>query len=254
MKVVILAGGFGTRLSEYTEDVPKPMVTVGGKPILLHIMNIYASHGHKEFYLAAGYKAEVIKDYFLNFKNLNSDFTIDLKTGKIKTFEEENLDWKITIIDTGLNSMTGGRVKRLKKFIGDDPFLLTYGDGLVDIDVNKVIEFHKDHGKMVTVTAVHPTARFGELDIEKDQVVTFKEKPQTTHGWVNGGYFVIEPQFLDLIDGDDTILEATPLERAAEMGELKAFFHKGYWKCMDTKRDRDDLEEVWKTGKAPWRA
>ena len=150
--------------------------------------------------------------------------------------------------------MTGGRVKRLKKFIGDDPFLLTYGDGLVDIDVNKVIEFHKDHGKMVTVTAVHPTARFGELDIEKDQVVTFKEKPQTTHGWVNGGYFVIEPQFLDLIDGDDTILEATPLERAAEMGELKAFFHKGYWKCMDTKRDRDDLEEVWKTGKAPWRA
>ena len=253
MKVVILAGGFGTRLSEYTEDVPKPMVTVGGRPILIHIMNLYASYGHKDFYLAAGYKAEVIKDYFLNFKNLNSDFTIDLKTGKIKSFDEENLDWKVTIIDTGLNSMTGGRVKRLKKFIGNEPFLLTYGDGLVDIDINKVIEFHKDHGKMVTVTAVHPTARFGELDIEKDQVVTFKEKPQTTHGWVNGGYFVIEPQFLDLIDGDDTILEATPLERAAEMGELKAFFHKGYWKCMDTKRDRDDLEDVWKAGKAPWK-
>ncbi len=253
MKVVILAGGFGTRLSEYTSDIPKPMVTIGGKPILLHIMNLYASYGHKDFHLAVGYKAEVVKDFFLNYKNLNSDFRIDLKTGKIESFEEDKLDWKVTIVDTGLESMTGGRVKRLKEFIGTEPFLLTYGDGLVDLDINEVIKFHKEHGKMVTVTAVHPTARFGELDIVDDQVTTFKEKPQTTHGWVNGGYFVIQPEFLELIEGDDTILEATPLEKAAELGELKAFFHKGYWKCMDTKRDRDDLEEVWKTGKAPWK-
>ncbi len=254
MKVVILAGGFGTRLSEYTSDIPKPMVTIGGKPILIHIMNFYASFGHKDFHLAAGYKGEVIKDFFLNYKNLNSDFRIDLKTGEIESFEEERLDWKVTIVDTGQKSMTGGRVKRLKKFIGKEPFLLTYGDGLVDLDINKVIKFHEEHGKMVTVTAVHPTARFGELDIVEDQVTTFKEKPQTTHGWVNGGYFVIQPEFLDLIEGDETVLEAAPLEKAAEMGELKAFFHKGYWKCMDTKRDRDDLEEVWKTGKAPWKS
>ena len=253
MKVVILAGGFGTRISEYTTNIPKPMVTIGEKPILLHIMNYYASFGHKDFHLAVGYKGEVIKDFFLNYKNLNSDFTIDLKSGNVELFDEENIDWKVTVVDTGLSSLTGGRVKRLKKFINNETFLLTYGDGLVDLDINEVIKFHKEHKKMVTVTAVHPTARFGELDVVEDQVTTFKEKPQTKHGWVNGGYFVIEPEFLDLIDGDDTILEAAPLEKAAEMGELKAFFHSGYWKCMDTKRDRDDLEEVWETGNAPWK-
>jgi len=253
VKVVILAGGFGTRLSEYTETVPKPMVAIGGRPIIWHIMNIYAKYGHKDFHLALGYKAELIKEYFLHYRSLNSDFTIDLATGGFVSHQIEEIDWKVTLVDTGLDSMTGGRVKRMQSFIGNEPFLLTYGDGVADIDIKELIDFHKSHGKMVTVSAVHPGARFGELDINDGNVKSFKEKPQLGQGWINGGYFVIEPDFFDLIEGDSTILEKAPLEKAAEMGELMAYQHHGYWQCMDTKRDRDHLEELWKSGDAPWK-
>jgi glucose-1-phosphate cytidylyltransferase len=252
MKVVILAGGFGTRLSEYTESIPKPMVAVGGKPILWHIMSTYAKFGYKDFYIALGYKAEVIKEYFLNYQTLNSDFIIDLSNSKIVAHQQDKIDWKVTLVDTGLNSMTGGRVKRIQDFIGDEPFLLTYGDGVADIDINALVKFHKNHGKMVTVSAVHPSARFGELDINNDVVTSFKEKPQTTQGWINGGYFVVNPDFFDLIEGDDSILEKEPLEQATQMGELMAYQHDGFWQCMDTKRDRDHLEELWVGGSAPW--
>jgi len=252
VKVIILAGGFGTRLSEYTEDIPKPMVSVGGKPILWHIMKTYAKFNHKDFYLALGYKAEMIKEYFLNYRSLNADFSVDLSTGSLEPYQLDDVDWKVTLANTGLKTMTGGRVKRLKSFIGNEPFMLTYGDGVSDIDLNALLKFHKSHGKMVTVSAVHPIARFGELNIEDQKVVTFQEKPRITQGWINGGYFIIEPSFFDLIDNDDTILEREPLERAAELGELMAYHHDGFWQCMDTKRDRESLEELWATGNAPW--
>lgn len=252
MKVIILAGGFGTRLSEYTDSIPKPMVSVGGKPILWHIMNTYAKFGHKDFYIALGYKAEVIKEYFLNYKVLNSDFTVDLGNGSITPHQQGVYDWQVTLVDTGLNSMTGGRVKRMRDFIGNEPFLLTYGDGVADIDIGALVKFHKSHGKMVTVSAVHPGARFGELEINDNVVSSFKEKPQTSQGWINGGYFVVNPEFFDLIKDDDTILEKEPLETVAQMGELMSYQHDGFWQCMDTKRDRDFLEELWKTGKSAW--
>jgi len=252
MKVIILAGGFGTRLSEYTEAIPKPMVSIGGRPILWHIMNTYAHFGHNDFHLALGYKAEVIKEYFLHYRSLNADFTVDLGNGDITSHQTDEIDWKVTLVHTGLESMTGGRVKRMQPYIGNEPFLLTYGDGVADIDINALVDFHKSHGKMVTVSAVHPGARFGELDMEGDRVASFKEKPQTTQGWINGGYFVIEPAFFDLIDGDSTILERAPLEKAAEMGELMAYRHDGFWQCMDTKRDKDSLESMWNSNSAPW--
>ena len=253
MKVVILAGGFGTRLSEYTESIPKPMVSIGGKPILWHIMNTYARFGHKDFYIALGYKAEVIKEYFLNYRTLNSDFTVNLSNGNLVAHQQDLVDWQVTLVDTGLDSMTGGRVKRLKDFIGDEPFLLTYGDGVADIDIDALVRFHRSHGKMATVSAVHPGARFGELDIQNHVVTSFKEKPQTSQGWINGGYFVLEPAFFDLIKGDDTILEKEPLEQIAQMGELMSYQHEGFWQCMDTKRDRDALEELWQSDQAPWK-
>jgi len=252
MKVIILAGGFGTRLSEYTETIPKPMVNVGGRPILWHIMKTYEKYGYSDFYLALGYKAEVIKEYFLHYRSLNADFTVDIANGEITPHQTDKVDWKVTLVNTGLKSMTGGRVKRLESYINNEPFLLTYGDGVADIDIGALVDFHKSHGKMVTVSAVHPGARFGELDMKGDQVVSFKEKPQTTHGWVNGGYFVIEPEFFNLIEGDSMILEREPLEKASEMGELIAYRHDGFWQCMDTKRDRDLLEDMWQSGKPPW--
>jgi len=252
VKVIILAGGFGTRLSEYTEDIPKPMVSVGGKPILWHIMKTYAKFNHKDFYLALGYKAEMVKEYFLNYRSLNSDFSVNLSTGSLEPYQLDDVDWKVTLANTGLKTMTGGRVKRLKSFIGNEPFMLTYGDGVSDIDLDALLKFHESHGKMVTVSAVHPVARFGELNIEEQKVVTFQEKPLITQGWINGGYFIIEPTFFDLIDNDETILEREPLERAAELGELMAYHHDGFWQCMDTKRDRESLEELWATGNAPW--
>jgi glucose-1-phosphate cytidylyltransferase len=253
MKVILLAGGFGTRLSEYTETIPKPMVTVGGRPILWHIMRTYAHFGHKDFYLALGYKAELIKEYFLHYRSLNADFTVDLATGTVSPHQTDDADWRVTLVHTGMESMTGGRVKRLQSFIGNEPFMLTYGDGVADIDLDALLKFHRSHGKMVTVTAVHPGARFGELMIESDQVRSFQEKPQMGQGWINGGYFIIQPEFFDLIAGDGTILEREPLEQAARMGELMAYRHEGFWQCMDTKRDRDTLEELWQSGKAAWK-
>ena len=252
VKVIILAGGFGTRLSEYTETIPKPMVTVGGKPILWHIMRSYAYFGHKDFYLALGYKSEVIKEYFLNYRSLNADFTVDLSSGSVEPHQIDDTDWRVTLVQTGLESMTGGRVKRLQSFIGNEPFMLTYGDGVADIDLDALLTFHKSHGKMVTISAVHPGARFGELEMKDQKVIAFQEKPQTGQGWINGGYFIIEPEFFELISNDSTVLEREPLEKAAEMGELMAYCHDGYWQCMDTKRDKDHLEELWSSGMAPW--
>ena len=253
MKVIILAGGFGSRMSEYTQSIPKPMVTIGGKPILWHIMKTYARYGHTDFHLALGYKAELIKDYFLNYRSLNSDFTIDLGSGNLTAHQNDNVNWKVTLVNTGLNSMTGGRVKRMKSFIGNETFLLTYGDGLADIDIAALVDFHNSHGKMVTVSAVHPGARFGAINMDGNIVTSFKEKPQTTQGWINGGYFVIDSEFFNLIQDDSTILEKKPLERVAEMGELMAYQHNGFWQCMDTKRDRDSLEELWQADNAPWK-
>lgn len=253
MKVVLLAGGFGTRMSEYTESIPKPMVTIGGRPILWHIMKTYAHFGHTDFYVALGYKSEVIKDYFLNYKLLNSSFTMDLATGKATPHVEQDVDWKINLIDTGLNSMTGGRVKRMQPWIGNETFMLTYGDGVANVNIDKLIKFHRSHGKMVTMTAVHPVPRFGELKIEDDQIIDFREKPNMGQGWINGGYFIIEPDFFDLIEGDETILEKNPLETVAELGQLMAYKHEDFWQCMDSKRDRDLLEELWQLDQAPWK-
>ena len=252
MKVILLAGGLGTRLSEYTETLPKPMVRIGGKPILWHIMESFAHFYHKEFYIALGYKAEMIKEYFFHYRTMNADFTVDLGTGTVTSHQLNEIDWKVTLVDTGLHSMTGGRVKQMKQYIGGETCLLTYGDGLTDLNLDKLIEFHKSHGRMVTVTAVHPGARFGELEMQGEQVTSFQEKPQIAEGWINGGYFVIEPEFFDLIKEDRTILEREPLEQAAQNGELMAFRHNGFWQCMDTKRDHDNLEAFWNSGKAPW--
>jgi glucose-1-phosphate cytidylyltransferase len=252
MKTVILAGGFGTRLSEYTGKIPKPMVNIGGHPILWHIMRTYARYGYKEFFLAAGYKAEVIKEYFLNYRSLNSDFTVNLLSGDVSIHHLDDIDWNVTVVDTGLNSMTGGRVKRMQPFVGAETFLLTYGDAVVDIDINELVEFHRSHGKMITVSAVHPRARFGELGLDGNIVSSFKEKPQITQGWINGGFFVVEPEFFDLIHDDSTILERDPLEEAARRGELMAYLHEGFWQCMDTRRDHDALEKMWQADDAPW--
>jgi glucose-1-phosphate cytidylyltransferase len=251
MKVILLAGGFGTRLAEYTNVIPKPMVPVGGKPILWHIMQTYARFGHKDFYVALGYKAEVIKEYFLNYRALNADFTVDLASGDLTPHQVALVDWKVTLVNTGDLSMTGGRVKRMQPFIGDETCMLTYGDGLADIDLDELLAFHRSHDKMATVSAVRPAARFGELELDGPRVASFREKPQMHEGWINGGYFVVEPEFFDLIDGDSTLLEREPLEIAAKAGELMAYRHDGFWQCMDTKRDHELLETLWSKG-APW--
>jgi len=228
------------------------MVTVGGRPILWHIMRRYAQFGHKDFYLALGYRAELIKEYFLNYRSLNADFTVELATGTVRPLQTDDADWRVTLVNTGLESMTGGRVKRMQQFVGHEPFMLTYGDGVANVDFDKLISFHKNHGKMVTVTAVRPGARFGELEITGDQVGSFQEKPQMGAGWINGGFFVVQPEFFDLIQGDTMVLEREPLERVARMGELVAYRHNGFWQCMDTKRDKDLLEGLWQSKKVPW--
>ncbi len=251
MKVILLAGGLGTRLAEFTDLVPKPMVSIGGKPILWHIMQTYAAFGHKDFYVALGYKAEVIKDYFLNYRAVNSDFTIDLASGEVQPHQISPIDWRVTLVDTGKLSMTGGRAKRMASFMSGETCMLTYGDGVADIDIDALVDFHRSHGKLVTVSAVRPAARFGELDIDGSRVISFQEKPQLGQGWVNGGFFVIEPKFFDFIADDETLLEREPLEFAAKEGQLMAYQHDGFWQCMDTKRDRDLLESMWLNG-APW--
>jgi glucose-1-phosphate cytidylyltransferase len=253
MKVILLAGGFGSRLNEYTDVVPKPMISIGGKPILWHIMKTFASFGHKEFYIALGYKAELIKQYFLHYRALNADFTVDLATGAVTPRQTDAIDWRVTLIDTGLHSMTGGRVKRLQSLIGNETCLLTYGDGVSDIDLDELVSFHRSHGRLATITAVRPAARFGELELNEEVVTRFQEKPQMHDGWINGGYMVLEPGFFGLIDGDSTILEREPLETAAATDQLRAYRHSGFWQCMDTKRDRDALEELWAGEAAPWK-
>ncbi|MDO4951293.1 MAG: glucose-1-phosphate cytidylyltransferase [Bacteroidales bacterium] len=253
MKTIILAGGFGTRLSEYTKLIPKPMVEIGGKPIIWHIMNHYARHGYKDFVVALGYKGEVIKNYFLQYYAQNNDFTIDLSNGAVNYINEYTRDWRVTLVDTGAGSMTGGRVLRLKNIIGNEDFMLTYGDAVSNVDISQLVQRYKQAGRLAMVTAVHPTARFGELQVDEDDFVrSFKEKPQVNQGWINGGFFVLSPKVFDYIENDHTTFEAEPLERLAAEGQLKTYRHEGFWQCMDTARDRDMLNKMWDEGNAPW--
>tara|TARA_B100000925_G_C21973426_1_gene458947 strand:+ start:457 stop:1218 length:762 start_codon:yes stop_codon:yes gene_type:complete len=251
MKVIILAGGFGTRLSEYTDTIPKPMAKIGDKPILWHIMKIFEHHALNDFVLALGYKNEIIKEYFSKYSLLNSDFSIDLKSGNMEMHQVQSEDWNVTLVDTGLDTMTGGRIKRLKDFVGNQTFMVTYGDGVGNIDIKNLIKFHKSHKKLATVTAVRPQARFGELEIVDDCVKSFKEKPQLDQGWINGGFFVLEPEVFDLISDDSVMFERQPLEELSSEENLMAYKHHGFWKCMDTKRDLEILNDLWNTN-PPW--
>lgn len=254
VKVVILCGGLGTRLAEETQVRPKPMVEIGGQPILWHIMKIYERHQLSNFVLALGYKGEVIKDYFLNYHARQSDLTVHLKTGNVEYTNRSSEDWHLSLVDTGAASMTGGRLLRIKSHLkSGGTFMLTYGDGVSDIDVTKLLAFHRSHGRLATVTAVRPPARFGNLQLSDDCVTRFEEKPQTGEGWINGGFFVFESEVFDYIDGDATILEKAPLERLSSSGQLMAYKHTGYWQSMDTLRDKQALEELWNKGEAPWR-
>ncbi|MBI4347012.1 MAG: glucose-1-phosphate cytidylyltransferase [Elusimicrobia bacterium] len=252
-KTVILAGGAGTRLSEETYARPKPMVEIGGKPILWHILNIYAAHGFKDFVIACGYKGEVIKEYFHNFFVHNADYVVHLKNGKRDVLRSRSPDWRIGAIDTGLQTLTAGRLKRLAPWLDGEPFMVTYGDGVADVDLKALVAFHRKHGRLATVTAVRPPARFGALNLRGDAVKSFSEKPQTGEGWINGGFFVFEPRALAYMGGDDVPLEKEPLERLAADGQLMAFKHDGFWHPMDTVRDRQLLESLWASGKAPWK-
>lgn len=255
MKAVILAGGFGTRLSEATNLIPKPMVEIGGKPILWHIMKTYSLHGINEFVICCGYKAYVIKEWFANYFMHNSDVTIDLANNSIEIHECNAEPWKVTLVDTGLNTMTGGRVKRIQKYIGNEPFLLTYGDGVSDIDITKSIEAHKASGKALTVTAYKPNGKFGALEIDNTGMVNaFTEKPAGDGMWINAGYFICEPEVFNYITtGDSTIFEKAPLENLAKDGKMNSFKHEGFWKPMDTLRDNIELNEMWDSGVAPWK-
>lgn len=257
MKVVILAGGFGTRISEETVRLPKPMIEIGGRPILWHIMNIYSAYGLHEFIIALGYKGEYIKQYFLNFYPLNNDMSIDLSTGEHTIHHHANtnqLNWKIHLVDTGLHTQTGGRLKRLKQWLADDEaFVLTYGDGVADINIHKLLEFHKSHGKIGTVTTVRAPARFGRIGFRGDQVIEFYEKSQSAEGWINGGFFVLNRNAIDYIEGDETIWERGPVEKLATDGQLMGYKHDGFWSCMDTLKEKNILEELWSSGGAPWK-
>lgn len=256
MKVLVLAGGYGTRLSEETEIKPKPMVEIGGKPILWHIMKIYSHYGYNDFVILVGYKGYQIKEYFTNYFIHQSDVTVDTKTGKIEIHNNSSEPWKVTILDTGLDTMTGGRIKRAQNFIGDKSFLLTYGDGVADVNISKLIEFHESHGKSMTLTSAQPEGRFGALKIENgDQVTDFLEKPKGDgDNWVNAGFFVCEPKVFDYItEGDETVFEQKPLQNLAKDGEVCTYKHKGFWMPMDTLRDKKLLQSLWDTKKAPWR-
>ena len=250
--LVILAGGRGTRLAEETVVRPKPMVEVGGKPMLWHIMNIYAWHGTKDFIIACGYKGEIIKEYFHNFLVHNNDYFVDLKEQSFEVVGENGIDWRIGVIDTGLDTMTGGRVLRLKKWVSGT-FMVTYGDGLGNINVRELLDFHRAHGRLATVTAVRPPARFGDLNLHGDDVLAFTEKPQTGAGWINGGFFAFEAGVFDYLDDDHTVLERSPLERLAADKQLKAYRHDGFWHPMDTLRDKQLLESLWSSENPPWK-
>jgi glucose-1-phosphate cytidylyltransferase len=252
VKTVILAGGFGTRLAEETDATPKPMVEIGGSPIVWHIMKIYAAAGFTEFVLALGYRAEVVKHYFLNYYQLMNDLTISAG-GRVEVHDGDPEDWRIHLIDTGIDTQTGGRIKRLESLVSDETFMLTYGDGVADIRCRDLLEFHRSHGRLATVTAVRPPARFGGLVFDGDLVAEFTEKPQIGEGWINGGFFVLEPEVLQYIEGDETIWEREPLERLAADGQLAAFRHDGFWQPMDTLRDVRLLNGLWDSGDVPWR-
>lgn len=253
MKVVILCGGLGTRFKEETEVRPKPMIEIGGKPILWHIMSIYAAQGFNEFILALGYKQEVIKRYFLEYYQVNCDLTVDLATGSFDVHRPTGLDWKVSLVDTGLNTNTGGRLRRLKDWVSDDTFMMTYGDGVGDVDIQALLDHHRKQGRIATVTAVRPPARFGGIVLDSGNVKQFSEKPQSGEGWINGGFFVLEPKAVDYIAGDDTSWEAGPLEEIAKANQLAAYQHYGFWQPMDTLREKHLLESLWASGKAPWR-
>ena len=254
MKVGILAGGHGTRLAEETEIKPKPMVEIGGRPILWHIMMHYSCHGYNNFVIALGYKGEVIKRYMVDYCSLHSDLTVSLKAGRVDLHNTEKIqDWTVELIDTGLNTMTGGRIKRLQPYMGDKTFMLTWGDGVSTVDLTRLLAFHRNHGRLLTMTAVRPPARYGHMEFDGDRIREFTEKPQTAEGWINGAFFVAEPQVFDYIEGDDTQFEKEPLERLAADGELMAYKHDGFWQCMDTLRDKYVLEKLWNSGEAPWK-
>ena len=254
MKVVILAGGRGTRISEETETIPKPMVAIGGKPIIWHIMKIYSHYGVNEFIICLGYKGYLVKEYFSHYFLHMSDVTIDIKKNDIKVHTTESEPWKITLVDTGLETMTGGRLKRVQKYVGDKTFMMTYGDGVGNLNIKELLAAHKKHGKLATIAAVQPAGRFGALNVnEQSQIKSFQEKPRGDGAWINGGFFVLEPEIFDYVEGDDAVWEGQPLEKLASLGQLNAYKHQGFWKSMDTLRDKTDLEQLWALNQASWK-
>ncbi len=253
MKVAILAGGVGSRLAEETEIKPKPMVEIGGKPILWHIMMLYAFYGFKDFVIALGYKGEQIKKYMVDYAALNGNLKVNLRTGKIDMQSGFRPDWNVELVDTGIATLTGGRIKRLQPYLGNETFMLTWGDGISDVNLRELLAFHRSHGKLATLTAVRPPARFGHLTFDGNRVASFEEKPQTAEGWINGAFFVLEPGIFDYIEGDNTQWEKEPMERLAADGQLMAFKHTSFWQCMDTLRDKKLLEDLWARGNAPWK-
>jgi len=253
MKVALLAGGYGTRLAEETEIRPKPMVEIGGYPILWHIMMHYHRYGFDEFVVALGYKGDYIKRWMKDFASLNGHLTVETATGKVTSHNANNPDWTVDLVDTGLTTLTGGRIKRLQPWVGEETFMLTWGDGVSDVDLDKLLEFHKSHGKLATMTAVRPQARYGHLEFDGDRIQSFTEKPQTSEGWINGAFFVLEPGIFDYISGDQIMWEEEPLERLAADGQLMAYRHNSFWQCMDTLREKHLLERLWQEGSPPWK-
>ena len=254
MKVVLLAGGFGTRLSEETEIKPKPMVEIGGKPILWHIMKIYSHYGYNEFIICLGYKGYVIKEYFANYFLHMADVTFDMENNTMQVLDKHAEHWKVTLVDTGQNTMTGGRIKRIQEYVGNEPFMVTYGDGVADVNIADLVKFHENNGKIATLTAVQPSGRFGSLDIVEDNIInSFVEKPKGDNSWINAGFFVFEPVFFDYINDDLSVLEKEPLVELTKKGELISFKHSGFWKPMDTLREKYELDKIWQSGTAPWK-
>lgn len=253
MKTVILAGGFGTRISEESYLRPKPMIEIGGQPILWHIMKLYSHYGYNDFIICLGYKGYVIKEYFADYFLHTSDVTFDLANNKMIVHSNHSEPWKVTLVDTGLNTMTGGRVKRIQPYVGNEPFMLTYGDGVSNVNIDELVEFHRSHGKMATLTAIQPEGRFGIMDLNENQIRAFREKSKDDTGWVNAGFMVFQPEFFNYIEDDSTVLEKNPLENISMEGQIMAYKHSGFWQCMDTQRDKKKLEDMWDEGKAPWK-